>query len=387
MANGWPFPPISWEGVDGPITVWDVSTGRELPAFAGRGWFAQLRFSANGKRLMCWSIIPMVHDAFGATIDSTCPRVLTIWDVPTRKKLHEVKVDAGHVVMAPDGETVAIEDPHCKTIVLTHVPTGSEVLKVDKVCARPLAFSVDGRWLAAYGSSASTPTKCILVLDTLTGRLVHTLPADSVESLVFSNDARLLASADADHTILVWDISAILSPPDSPAASAKELAQWWHDLAGDPVTVRKALAQLVARPAQTVMLLRERLRPAPGVDAQQIAADIKDLDDTRYAVRQKASQNLEQWGELSEPALREALRNNPTLERRRRLDILLDKLEAGPLPAQLPGLRAVNALEWIGIAEARELLTAVAKGAPGARLTQEAQGALDRLSCRAGANR
>jgi hypothetical protein len=44
------------------------------------------------------------------------------------------------------------------------------------------------------------------------------------------------------------------------------------------------------------------------------------------------------------------------------------------------GMRAVEVLERIGTAEARQVLQVIAQGAPGARLTREAQEALKRLA-------
>jgi hypothetical protein len=47
---------------------------------------------------------------------------------------------------------------------------------------------------------------------------------------------------------------------------------------------------------------------------------------------------------------------------------------------QLQAVRAVVALEHMGTPEARHLLTTLADGAPEARLTQQAQSALERLA-------
>jgi hypothetical protein len=195
------------------------------------------------------------------------------------------------------------------------------------------------------------------------------LPAESINGLVFSDDGKLLASSRRDPGFVTWDTLTLPSSRTHPPA-------------------RHALAHLVARPGQTVEFLRSRLKPTQAVDLEQIAASIRDLDDKRYAVRQKASQSLEEWAELAEPAMRDALQNKPTLERRRRLELVLDKIESGqPLPTRLVPLRAIAALEAIGTAEARALLATLTKGAPPSRLTIEAQGALGRLSRRAGEDR
>jgi WD40 repeat protein len=74
-----------------------------------------------------------------------------------------------------------------------------------------LAFSRDGRWLAAENSSNS-----VAVWDTATGREILTLPSDKpppalhrtwVYSIAFSPDGRELASGVDDQTVRVWDLS------------------------------------------------------------------------------------------------------------------------------------------------------------------------------------
>jgi hypothetical protein len=61
------------------------------------------------------------------------------------------------------------------------------------------------------------------------------------------------------------------------------------------------------------------------------------------------------------------------------MESLLADIGRWPLP-MLQKVRAVQALELIGTARARELLDKLGRGIPEARLTQEAQAALARLS-------
>ena len=85
------------------------------------------------------------------------------------------------------------------------------------------------------------------------------------------------------------------------------------------------------------------------------------------------------------PALRKALDGRPPLETRRRLEQLLEKQELGrwaPAPEGLRLGRALEVLERAATPEARRVLEALAAGAPAARLTQDARGALARLSRR-----
>jgi hypothetical protein len=92
---------------------------------------------------------------------------------------------------------------------------------------------------------------------------------------------------------------------------------------------------------------------------------------------------LEGLADYAEGALRQLLKTNPNLEVRRRAELLLDKWETKPpSPELLRTLRLATLLEQIGTAEAEELLTSLAKGAPEARLTREAQDVLKRLTKR-----
>src|SRR5262249_28782096 len=86
-------------------------------------------------------------------------------------------------------------------------------------------------------------------------------------------------------------------------------------------------------------------------------------------------------GESATALLRKALDDKQSLEVRRRLE---DLLAHGPKPLPtgeaLRQMRALEVLEMIGTPEARQVLGALARGAPGARMTQEASAALERLA-------
>ena len=78
----------------------------------------------------------------------------------------------------------------------------------------------------------------------------------------------------------------------------------------------------------------------------------------------------------------------PSAEVHRRVQQLLDRLEKEVLSAdRLRELRAVEVLEQIGTEEARQVLTALAKGDSEAPLTREAKASLRRLAERPAAAR
>ena len=118
------------------------------------------------------------------------------------------------------------------------------------------------------------------------------------------------------------------------------------------------------------------------VDEKTLASLVTDLDSRVYLAREKATRQLSSLDRLAEPSLRKALTRQLSPELRQRIEHLLEQMEAVPSPEQLRAIRAVEALELAGSAEARNLLAALAHGAPAARLTQEANASLERLAKR-----
>jgi hypothetical protein len=167
-------------------------------------------------------------------------------------------------------------------------------------------------------------------------------------------------------------------------SSAQEMERLWDDLAGrDAARAYGAVWALTAAPERAVPFLKERLRADSG-DARRIRRLIADLDDRRFAVREAASRDLARLGPAAAPALRDALRDTPSPEVQKRITTLLAGVaEVGPLvrsTEELRAVRAVQALEYIGTAGARDVLRTLAAGAPGARVTDDARASLERLS-------
>jgi hypothetical protein len=85
-------------------------------------------------------------------------------------------------------------------------------------------------------------------------------------------------------------------------------------------------------------------------------------------------------GEQVVPHLEKALGGQINLETQRRLEQLHAKLTTAPLGgSRLQMVRAIEVLERIGSAEARQLLGTLANGAPGALATTQSRAALARL--------
>ena len=160
------------------------------------------------------------------------------------------------------------------------------------------------------------------------------------------------------------------------------MAKAWDDLAGsDAARAFRAQWALVSMPEATLTLFQKHLKPALPVDPQRLQKLLEDLESQKFPVRNAANKELEELGALATGALRQALAKKSSLESRRRIEALLDKLREPMMrPDLLRAVRAAAILENIASPEARKLLETLVQGDPNAPLTQEAAGALKRLA-------
>jgi HEAT repeat protein len=138
---------------------------------------------------------------------------------------------------------------------------------------------------------------------------------------------------------------------------------------------------LVASPEVAVRMINEKLKPTEGADPKRIAKLVEQLNDDSYAVRESASEALQELGKAAEEALKKAA-GSYTLEVKRRAEELVRKLEGsgGVAPAYLRKQRAIEVLERIGSDSSRRVLKRLLTEAKGdAHLVVAIQGALGRL--------
>jgi hypothetical protein len=198
--------------------------------------------------------------------------------------------------------------------------------------------------------------------------------------LAYSPDGRLLATGHPNSTILLWDLPLPPSPPQT--FTAPELNRLWTALAGaDAPAGWRAIWRLAEAPSDALPFLRARLKPVAPAPLDQVRQQIRALDDDAFQRRQEAVNRLKAWGVLAAPAVREALRGEVTIDKKRLLDDVLAAAES-PQPLDhesLRQIRAVTVLERIDSPEARQILTKLAQGVDLAPLTRSARGALQRL--------
>jgi WD40 repeat protein len=356
------------------VRLWDTATGKQLRAFAAvdesDGQLYALDLSADGSMVLT--------RAFVAETPGGRATRLRLWDAATGTALRTWETPDAVLAAAftPDGRAVATAGE--QGVSVWELATGKLRFR-SAGAAAVVSCSPDGRVLAADGGAT------IRLLDLRTGKEFRQLKGHQadVEALAFTPDGKRLITGSADSTALVWG-GAALAPPALKVEeqSARRLDEVWSDLASsDAGPAFLGAATLFASPKEAVALLVERLKPAAAADARQVARWIADLDDDSFDVREKAAAELGRLGELARPALEEALKKERSAEVRRRVGDLLDHLKpVGALSAEdLRRRRAVEVLEGLGTPEARRLLEELAKGAPGAALTREADAALRRF--------
>jgi hypothetical protein len=197
----------------------------------------------------------------------------------------------------------------------------------------------------------------------------------------FAPDGQTLTTLDAGRTLLVWDAQAFYPRKAPPAIQQGEAerAHAWETLArGEGSAVHAAIWQLTRDPEGSVAFLKSRLRQADRPTDAEVQRLLRQLSSDHYATRIQATHELEKRGDTIEVPLRQARAGETRAECRRRLEGLLERIDNDRHPDWLQRQRAIEVLEKIDHAGAREILESLSRGPTEARLTREARAALAR---------
>jgi WD40 repeat protein len=338
----------------------------------------------------------------GKVLRVASDRLVTVWDIGRERQIGQIPLGEEtlqHAILSPDGRTIALETSagtsiwelatflkrlslHQNVAVSnTDRLSALQILGEDPPKPMPLAFSSDGRLLARAGQDRK-----VRLFDAWTGKEVGSFEGHrgNLMSAAFSQDGQKLVTASADTTSLVWDLSSIrekLKPPTAEIDDKRAEEAWSTLYEQDAAKAHIAIRVLAGDPTKSVAFMRDLVEPATGPDGKLLAKLIADLGNVRFAVREKASKELDRLGDAAAPALRRAAEIDTSPEIRKAAKKLLDNIGIqAPTRDQLRSLRVVEVLERIGTADAAELLKKLAGGAPEVIPTPQAQSALERLN-------
>jgi WD40 repeat protein len=231
---------IASGGWDHTARLWDAATGEQHAVLPHAAVVFSLGFSPNGSWLVTGG-------------DGNC--LLKIWDVGTARLLREIQGRGGKVctlAVSPDRlQVAAITD--MKGLAVVDVATGREVFHAPPpappTAGRALAYSPDGRWLAACNAERVIRVWNARTFEPLAELVGH---VDVVNWICFSPDSRRLVSGGADRMLRVWELAtrtsrerghtdevftAVFHPDGTRIASAgRDRAVWlWDAATGEAV--------------------------------------------------------------------------------------------------------------------------------------------------------
>lgn len=332
-----------------------------------------LRQWPDGRLIKSWQI-PGYINAIDASPDGSMLAVAStsvlasegervdVLEISTGRQLLSVRADARDgMKFSYDGRYLICGMPG--GMALWEVLSAQRVARFDaksiqQVC-RAGTLSCNGRWLIL---SESQSLACQLWDGGRNEQLAQIrVDGRRVEYTDLSLRGQWLATSLDDGSVVLWDVFVLSGMPAraSTNTGAALADQWWSRLAEKNAADAFAAVQSLSACGPTAVgLLKQKLNAVSSPDRERTRQLIGALEDAQYARRAEAHERLDKMGRVIEPFLREALLAKPSFEARRRLESLLQAIQATPY-------------------------TSLAKGAPGARETQDAKAALQRLAVQA----
>lgn len=395
----------SRRGTDATLELWEPEREEKPQRMQHHsGYCHRLLFSHDGKRLIGGGATDPAHNRIKGA--------LWIWDTATGREVRKLVTDSvpGRLLLTADDRILLADTGPMNAVQAWDMETGRELGRMADPSLMPmskeynprswptisgLALSADERFLAlvAIRDGASS----LSIWETGSWQFLRAFPPSEArndgQTMLFSHDGSSLFAANSDSTILQWDVSGRLTngrrPPAGEALKEDRLNILWQRLADDPDKAYPAVWEMLDHSADAVPFVIGKVSPVGAREEKRLQQLLGQLDSDSFAEREEASRQLLAGGADFLPRLRQALKDRPSLETRKRLERILESLKAGPPREQLRVGRALAMLEWSGRPEAEQHLRRLAAGVPSASLTRAAAAACQRRNAitSAGKNR
>jgi len=216
--------------LDGPLTLRDVETGRELLQVAGQGAAV---FSRDGKwivsgdagnRVKLWDAATgrdvksfaghtdKIHSvAFSPDgryiMSGSRDKTARLWDIESGRELRvfgNFRYHVNSVAFSPDGK-LALAGSSDNTAKLFEVEGGRQLQTWQDIAISSVAFSPDGRYVLTAGFDGIPK-----LLEVATGKRVMSFNGHKlhVYSADFSDDGRRIITGSGDGTMRIWDVNS-----------------------------------------------------------------------------------------------------------------------------------------------------------------------------------